>query len=60
MIKAESEFRKRRDSSGIGSRAVAEIHHESGEEIMITHIHATTIVVSDQDKALHFYCDVLG
>jgi catechol 2,3-dioxygenase-like lactoylglutathione lyase family enzyme len=27
---------------------------------MITHIHATTIVVSDQDKALHFYCDILG
>ena len=27
---------------------------------MITHIHAVTIVVSDQDKALQFYCDVLG
>ena len=27
---------------------------------MISHIHATTIVVSDQDKAIHFYRDVLG
>ena len=27
---------------------------------MITHIHATTIVVSDQDKAIHYYCNVLG
>lgn len=27
---------------------------------MISHIHATTIVVSDQDKALDFYVNVLG
>ena len=27
---------------------------------MITHIHATTIVVSDHDKAIHYFCDVLG
>ena len=27
---------------------------------MITHIHATTIVVSDQDKALDYYVNVLG
>ncbi len=27
---------------------------------MISHIHATTIVVSDQDKALDFYVKVLG
>lgn len=27
---------------------------------MISHIHATTIVVSDQDKAVDFYVDVLG
>lgn len=27
---------------------------------MISHIHATTIVVADQDKAIHFYRDVLG
>jgi catechol 2,3-dioxygenase-like lactoylglutathione lyase family enzyme len=27
---------------------------------MITHLHAATIVVSNQDKALQFYCDVLG
>jgi len=27
---------------------------------MISHIHATTIVVSDQEKALDFYVNVLG
>ena len=27
---------------------------------MISHIHATTIVVSDQDKALDYYVNVLG
>jgi catechol 2,3-dioxygenase-like lactoylglutathione lyase family enzyme len=27
---------------------------------MITHIHATTIVVSDQDKAIDFYVNTLG
>ncbi|HEV7706372.1 MAG TPA: VOC family protein [Gemmatimonadaceae bacterium] len=27
---------------------------------MITHLHATTIVVSDQDKALDFYIGILG
>jgi catechol 2,3-dioxygenase-like lactoylglutathione lyase family enzyme len=27
---------------------------------MISHIHATTIVISDQDKALDFYVRVLG
>src|ERR1700712_378244 len=27
---------------------------------MITHIHATTIVVSNQDKALDYYVGVLG
>jgi catechol 2,3-dioxygenase-like lactoylglutathione lyase family enzyme len=27
---------------------------------MISHIHATTVVVSDQDKAIRFYRDVLG
>ena len=27
---------------------------------MITHIHAVTIVVSDQDKAIDFYVNVLG
>lgn len=27
---------------------------------MITHLHATTIVVSDQDKALHYFTRVLG
>ena len=27
---------------------------------MITHLHATTIVVSDQDKALDYYVRVLG
>jgi len=27
---------------------------------MISHIHATTIVVSDQDKALNFYVNDLG
>jgi len=27
---------------------------------MITHIHATTIVVSSQDKALDYYVNVLG
>jgi catechol 2,3-dioxygenase-like lactoylglutathione lyase family enzyme len=27
---------------------------------MISHIHATTIVVADQDKAIKYYRDVLG
>ncbi len=27
---------------------------------MITHLHAATIVVSDQDKAIDFYVNVLG
>jgi Predicted enzyme related to lactoylglutathione lyase len=27
---------------------------------MISHIHSVSIVVSDQDKAIRFYCDVLG
>ncbi|MBK5188567.1 MAG: VOC family protein [Gemmatimonadaceae bacterium] len=27
---------------------------------MISHIHATTIVVSNQDKAIEFFVDVLG
>jgi predicted enzyme related to lactoylglutathione lyase len=27
---------------------------------VITHIHSTTIIVSDQDKALDFYTNVLG